>query len=97
MVLADMLELGSEETAYHVQLAVPIARAGIDRVHVMGELMAKLWDALPAPLRGQRCETTDELREVIQDDVENGDVILFKGSHSNRLWDVVKTLRGLGT
>ena len=97
LVLADMLELGSEETAYHVQLAVPIARAGIDRVHVMGELMAKLWDALPAPLRGQRCETTDELREVIQDDVENGDVILFKGSHSNRLWDVVKTLRGLGT
>lgn len=96
LVLGDMLELGPDEVAYHEQLADPIARAGVDRVHVMGPLMGRLWECLPVPLRGERCETREEVRAAVQDDAENGDVILFKGSHANKLWDVVKTLRGVG-
>lgn len=96
LVLADMQELGSDEAAYHRALAGPIMQAGVDRVHVMGDLMGTLWDALPVSLRGQRCRTQEELREAILGDVADYDVILFKGSHSNRLWEVVRSLRGLG-
>ena len=84
-VLADMLELGPDEARYHAELAEPICKAGIDRVYIAGELMAHLWHALPTNLRGKKVEAAGDLLTVLQSEVSEGDVILFKGSRRHQL------------
>ena len=92
LVLGDMLELGQDEVAYHRDLVDPILDCKIDKVHVMGTLMAHLWDTLPGHIKGAKCDSAEGLREAVLADLEDGDVVLFKGSHANMLWNLVKDL-----
>jgi len=94
-VLGDMLELGDDEARFHAELAGPIVKAGIERVYATGLLMTHLWDALPAHLRGRKVETAEALIPVLQSEIGDGDVILFKGSHGSKLYKAVEDLRRL--
>ncbi|SHO63040.1 UDP-N-acetylmuramoyl-tripeptide--D-alanyl-D-alanine ligase [Pseudoxanthobacter soli DSM 19599] len=91
-VLGDMRELGADGPALHAALAADIEAAGIDRVHCAGPLMASLYDALPASLRGARAETAAELEPAIEADLAPGDVLMIKASNGSRLGPVVAHL-----
>ncbi len=93
-VLGEMLELGSAAPGLHAELAEPIVKAGVDKVYAAGELMTHLWDALPGCLRGQKVETAEELLPILQSEITDGDVILFKGSAAN-LSSITQALRDL--
>ena len=96
VVLADMLELGSEGPELHSQLVGPIVRAGVDRVHVAGTLVEHLWNALPKHLRGKKVQSAIALIPVLKAELADADVILFKGSKANELSAVVESLLDLG-
>lgn len=104
LVLGDMLELGDLAAELHHKLGQEAALAGIDRILLVGELArAAAAGALEgglAPDAVLHVSSTAEARAMIDDVVQDGDVVLVKGSRRMRLEDVVHALidqRGLRT
>ena len=92
-VLGDMLELGQKAPDLHRELAECIDGAGVDVVFACGELMAALYEALPASRQGAYAKTAEELAPIMTKDVGPGDVIMIKGSFGSRLGPLVEALR----
>ncbi len=95
-ILGDMLELGADAPALHATLAADIETAGIDRVYCAGPLMRHLFDALPASRRGMHAATAAELMTSALAAPRDGDVVLVKGSHGSRMYEVAAALIGGG-
>ncbi len=92
-VLGDMLELGQSELALHAALVDVLETARVDRVHLVGERMAALWEVLPPDRRGVYAVNADGLAAALADDLRPGDVMMVKGSNGIRLGALVEALR----
>ncbi len=93
-VLGDMYELGADEIALHAELAEPIEAAGVSRVIVTGECMRALRGALPQPLRGPWVHNADEAYDALLSELEDGDVVMVKGSNATGLGALTQRLKG---
>lgn len=94
LILGDMLELGPQAEALHVEIARHPAMAKVALVHTAGPLMAALWDALPPEKRGVKAADVDALDP--HDLVRAGDTILVKGSKGSRVSKIAEAIRALG-
>ena len=92
-VLGDMGELGKDEIAMHAALAEPLEAADVARVIVTGECMRALKGALPQPMRGAWARDWEFALEALKDEIEDGDVVLVKGSNSVGLGKLVAALK----
>lgn len=92
-VLGDMLELGDLAPRMHAALAGKLEEAGVDKVHTAGQLMKNLHDALPGTMRGAHAENAQALREKLQTELKDGDVVLVKGSHGSQMWQLAERLQ----
>jgi UDP-N-acetylmuramoyl-tripeptide--D-alanyl-D-alanine ligase len=90
-VLGDMLELGQEGPLEHTALAEAVI-ASADLVFTCGPLMRKLFEQLPADLRGAHAVDADALAPLVSASIVSGDVILVKGSLGSRMKQVVKAI-----
>jgi UDP-N-acetylmuramoyl-tripeptide--D-alanyl-D-alanine ligase len=95
-VLGDMLELGADAGDLHADLAAPLRRNGIDVVFTAGTHMARLWEVLPAAMRGGHAVDTEALLPLVLVAVRPGDVVTVKGSAGSRTGLIVQALLGLG-
>jgi UDP-N-acetylmuramoyl-tripeptide--D-alanyl-D-alanine ligase len=95
-VLGDMLELGETGPALHAAIADHPAVSRIDRVDTVGPLMGHLHAALPGTIRGQHCDTADQMAAHLPQTLRGGDVVLIKGSKGIKVARVVDALRKLG-
>ncbi|MCV6584550.1 MAG: UDP-N-acetylmuramoyl-tripeptide--D-alanyl-D-alanine ligase [Marinibacterium sp.] len=95
-VLGDMKELGPDEKTLHAGLADLPAMAQIDTVHCIGPLMKSLHAALPEDKRGLWRATAPEMTERLRGRLDQGDVVLVKGSLSMGLRVVVDAIREIG-
>jgi len=91
-VLGDMRELGETGPALHADLADTILRSEIDLVFCCGELMKNLTNALPPALRGGHRPDSATLAELIASEVQDGDVVMVKGSHSLHMETILSAL-----
>jgi UDP-N-acetylmuramoyl-tripeptide--D-alanyl-D-alanine ligase len=94
-VLGDMLELGPDSPRLHAGLAAPLVDHGIDLVFAAGPHMARLYDALPAAMRGGHAATSAELAAAVIGRIGHGDVVLVKGSLGSRMAVIVDALMQL--
>lgn len=92
-VLGDMAELGKDEIAMHADLSEPLVAAGVSRVIVTGECMRALKGALPQPMRGAWARDSEFALDALKDEIQDGDVILVKGSNSVGLSNLVAALK----
>lgn len=92
-VLGEMRELGEAASAYHAGLAPLIVANRIDRVHVAGQLYDEFWRALPPNTRGHRADAPENLKELLIEELRDGDVLLLKGSHGSRIHELVAGLK----
>lgn len=92
-VLGDMYELGADEISLHAELSEPIAAAGVSRVIVTGECMRALRGALPRPLRGAWVHNADEAYDALLSEIEDGDVVMIKGSNATGLGALTRRLK----
>jgi UDP-N-acetylmuramoyl-tripeptide--D-alanyl-D-alanine ligase len=83
-VLADMMELGPEEVRHHREVGEAARDAGIDLLVVVGERAAAYAEGADG-VACVRLATVEEAIEAVPDLVEEGDVVLLKGSRSMRL------------
>jgi len=90
-VLGDMLELGDHSRAEHESLADDICHAA-DILYTCGDWMKFLYDAVPSASRGVHAEHSAALAPIIAQAVQEGDVILVKGSFGSRMRLIVQAL-----
>lgn len=92
-VLGDMFELGDTAPALHAELAESLKAHSITQVYTAGTLMAYLFDALPATMRGIHGEDAAALIAPLIDALEAGDTILIKGSNGMKMSAIVDALQ----
>ena len=92
-VLGDMAELGADELDMHAALSEPLEAAGVSRVIVTGECMRALKGALPQSMRGAWARDWEFALDALKEEIEDGDVVLVKGSNSVGLGKLVAALK----
>jgi len=92
-VLGEMAELGPGGAAYHTELAAFIQDRSIDEVYVTGDLYSDFWKALSPSSRGLYAESRQALKEILRERLVDGDTVLFKGSHSTGMHELVEWLK----
>ena len=92
-VLGDMLELGDASEPLHRELAGPLAAANVDRVFLVGEAMAALYQALPDGMRGGLWQSAEGLVPSLCRFLEAGDVVTVKGSRAVGVSKIVEHLQ----
>ncbi|MBS0273837.1 MAG: UDP-N-acetylmuramoyl-tripeptide--D-alanyl-D-alanine ligase [Proteobacteria bacterium] len=95
-VLGDMLEMGPEGAAHHADLAGLIEAARVDTVYANGVQMKSLWEALPASRRGSYAATSSEIAPLVAGGLQDGDVVLVKGSLGSRMAAIIDALKARG-
>ncbi len=93
LVLADMLELGDYSVAAHASLAKDIRKINADVVICIGSNMKYLYNELEGINAYSVSDNTTALELLIKN-VKKGDNILFKGSNSMRLCDLLEDFKG---
>ncbi|MCX8995495.1 Mur ligase family protein [Rhizobiaceae bacterium BDR2-2] len=94
-VFGQMAELGPQAPHYHTELAAIVNRSRIDRVYAVGDLYAGFWELLSPGKRAAHVEEPEQLKAMLVEELCDGDTVLFKGSNSTRIHEVVAWLRGL--
>jgi len=92
-ILGDMLELGPDAARLHQELALALIAASIDRVFTSGPLMQKLFDRLPKTMRGASAPDSATLEPLVLEALEDGDVVMVKGSNGSRMGQIVAALK----
>ena len=92
-VLGDMLELGLSEVQEHVNISKFARLDKIDKIYCVGPRMRKLFDVLPSSKRGFWTETAQEMQHVLVNKLENGDIVMIKGSFSMGMNTIVNKLK----
>lgn len=93
LILGDMLELGPGSPAYHARLAPVVEGVSPDLVLLCGTEMAALRDALPAGLACRWVPDIDQLIELADALLSDGDVVLVKSSASSGLSTLMEALK----
>jgi len=92
-VLGQMLELGAQGPRLHAELVWPVENAKVDKVWCVGDLMQSLYQKLPKSRRVQVENDVADLAKAIYADLQDGDVLLVKGSNGSGVHQVVAKLK----
>jgi UDP-N-acetylmuramoyl-tripeptide--D-alanyl-D-alanine ligase len=90
-VLGDMLEMGDEAPAAHVQLGRRVAAAGVDELVVLGAYAPALAEAAQG-VHTRVAATKEEALSWLRAEVSAGDVVLVKASRGLALETVAEDL-----
>ena len=88
-VLGDMYELGKFSRKFHLSLKKDIKDNKIFKVYTIGKQMKNLYDTLPLAVKGEHSKDLEELFVKLKELIKSNDVILFKGSRSMKLDEVI--------
>ncbi len=94
-VLGDMLELGFSEVKEHINISKFARLNKIDKIFCVGPRMRKLYDVLPYSKRGAWTETALDMQNVLVNKLNNGDVVMIKGSFSMEMNTIVNKLKNM--
>lgn len=92
-VLGDMLELGDYSRKLHTDLKTDVTENKVDKVYTVGPEMKALFDTLDASVQGKAVDKAMDLLPYLKADLQDGDVILLKGSNGTRIWELVAALQ----
>jgi UDP-N-acetylmuramoyl-tripeptide--D-alanyl-D-alanine ligase len=90
--LGDMLELGKNAYALHEGLKDALVQHGFDEVSTAGKHMHSLHEALPRAMRGEHASAAMELLPVLRKTLREGDILLIKGSHGSKMYELAHAL-----
>jgi UDP-N-acetylmuramoyl-tripeptide--D-alanyl-D-alanine ligase len=91
-VLGEMRELGEDSPRFHAELAPLLQAQEVVKVYCAGALMEHLYTALPESMRGYHAQEAAALQPMLQDTLQAGDVVLVKGSHGSKVYQIAEAL-----
>jgi UDP-N-acetylmuramoyl-tripeptide--D-alanyl-D-alanine ligase len=96
-ILGDMFELGRQTRRQHLQLGNQVARAGIDRLYLLGSQAEQVRQgALQSGLPAEHIvigKDHADLANRLRSHVRPGDWLLFKGSRGMKMERVLNQLK----
>lgn len=95
-VLADMRELGPDAPKFHREIGAYIAKHPADMVLLLGELAAEIGCGMEETLAKTpyiEMKTLDQIGQWLDENLREGDCVLFKGSNSMKLSQAVNHLK----
>lgn len=87
--LGDMRELGVHSETLHRELAPELERYGVDALFAAGEQMQHLYKTLSRERQGGWATEASLLADVVVEALQDGDLLLIKGSRGSRMDKVV--------
>lgn len=97
LVLGDMKELSHKSLEHHRQLLPDILQAKADQTCLIGDDMSALLPELTAEnINAQAFGNNSDLEKHLADNIQAGDLVLFKASHSVGLQGVINRLTQKG-
>ena len=90
-VLADMKELGPDSVRFHKEVGTFASEKKINLMYTVGELAAEILNACGC--KGTSFADNEQLISKLQPELRPGDLILFKGSNSMKLNEVIAKLQ----
>jgi len=90
--LGNMLELGRDTTLLHSGLAPDVLSNGFDGIFTAGDLMQHLHDALPSAMCIGHVAQAMQLLPLLQKKLRPGDILLVKGSHGSKMYELASAL-----
>lgn len=94
-VLGDMRELGTDAAEFHRQLAGKVIENNVDLLFCCGSLMRELFDQSPPSMRGEWAADSALLAAALPEHLQNGDVVLVKGSNGMKMNVILARLEKL--
>lgn len=96
LVLGDMLELGPKEKEYHLNIGNAINHKSIHRVYTYGPLAKLIADGAKKHFDKEQVIAFDNKEDLIaklKEDLEEGTLVVVKGSRGMKLEEVVETIK----
>jgi len=93
-ILGDMLELGDAAVQMHIDLAADLKHNGFDAVFTAGQSMRHLHEALPQSTHARHAEDSAKLLPLVAAELRAGDIVLIKGSHGSKMYQLAGSLPG---
>jgi UDP-N-acetylmuramoyl-tripeptide--D-alanyl-D-alanine ligase len=93
--LGNMLELGPQSISLHKSLEAGLNRNHFDRVFTAGELMQNLYSTLQPPMPAAHAAKAMELLPLLSKELRTGDILLIKGSHGSKMYELAKALQDM--
>lgn len=93
LALGEMLEIGAGSREEHAALAGAVVQSGARIVLAAGEGMKALIEALPRTIRAHHAVKAEELNETLKNLLEDGDLLLLKGSNASGMGRLAEHLR----
>jgi UDP-N-acetylmuramoyl-tripeptide--D-alanyl-D-alanine ligase len=90
-ILSDMLELGHQAEELHQQIGKALAQYNIDILFTVGTLSRYIYDAAHVEIKAH-FENKTMLVEHLLHTLDDGDIVLIKGSRGMKMEDVVFAL-----
>lgn len=91
-VLGDMLELGETAPQLHAELAEAVLAAGFEKVILVGPLMTNLSETLEGKLDVIHRFNSNDVADLLAEELAPGDLVMVKGSKGTKLSPVVEQL-----
>ena len=95
--LGNMLELGEEAPGLHERLVGDALKSGINTVFTAGDLMHHLYEALPEDMRGGHAPSAAGLPAILSASLRPDDILLIKGSHGSKMYEIAAQLKAKET
>ena len=93
--LGNMLELGLQTVPLHQNLEVGLNSNHFDRVFTAGNHMKHLHEAMQPPMRAGHAGGAMQLLPLLSKELRAGDILLIKGSHGSKMYELAKALQAM--
>ncbi len=93
LVLGDMLELGKHSLAQHKLISKIVNKTKIDQVYVIGKHIKETFKGLNSNKKAKILNNKFDIFDLINNDINNNDYLMIKGSNSTGLNIVTKNLK----
>ena len=92
LLLGDMLELGKFSKKLHSDIANNINKTQISKVYVYGKDIIYTFNKLRTQKKGKILKSNSEILRFINNQINNNDYLMVKGSNSTGLNEIIKKL-----
>lgn len=87
-VLGDMRELGQKAADYHTEISEYARANGVDQLFTLGKLSQHSHSAFGK--NSQHFENHAKLTVALNETLKPDDIVLFKGSNSMKMWEIIE-------
>ena len=97
LLLGDMLELGKHSMKQHKLISNIINKTKIYQVYVIGKHIKETFSGLKQNKKAKILNNKSDIFDLINNDINNNDYLMIKGSNSTGLHKITNNLKQRGS